>query len=133
MSLRWKNGASWEAISDAALYGTYGGTYHVEYPAATDVAVDGTPCGAVGKPRIIIQIPWLTDTGFDFWRDRFASTTAPSAALSIEAWDPRTGTVVKWAGILQRPTFDGISVGSSAGQTIYRNVRILVSECETTT
>jgi hypothetical protein len=132
MALNWKNGGSWEAITDTAICATYGGTYHLEYPPAQEVAIDGTQAAATGKPRIIIIAPWMTDTGMGFWRDRLGSATARTAAISIEAWDPQTGTATKWAGTLQRPKFEGVSVGSSAERTIYRNVRIEIWECSAT-
>lgn len=133
MALQWKNGASWEAILTAALASTYNGTYHLEYPPAQDTAIDGTQAAATGKPRIVIVAPLMTDTGMAFWRARFASATARTAAISIEAWDPQAGAVAKFAGVLQRPTYDSISVGASAGATIYRNVRIEIWECAATT
>jgi hypothetical protein len=133
MALNWKNGGSWEAITADALYSTYGGTYHVEYPPAQETAIDGTQAAATGKPRIVIEAPWMTDTGMGFWRSRLGSATARTAAISIEAWDPQSGSATKWAGTLQRPKFDGVSVGSSAGATIYRNVKIEIWECSTTT
>jgi hypothetical protein len=133
MALQWKNGASWESIPAAALYSTWAGTYHVEYPPPQAVGIDGTQAAQTGKPRIVIKAPWMTDTGFDFWRDRFGSSTAETAAISIEAWEPRTGANVKWAGVMRRPTYESIGVGSTTSNTIYRNVTIEIWECATTT
>jgi len=133
MALQWKNGASWENIPEAAIYSTYAGTYHIEYPPAQDVGIDGTMAAATGKPRIVIEAPWLTDSGMNFWRDRFSGATAETAAISIEAWDPRTETNTKWAGILQRPKYASVSVGSTTSSTVYRNVHIEIWECAATT
>ena len=44
-ALQWKNGASWEDIPAAALYSTWAGTYHIEYPPPQEVAIDGTQAG----------------------------------------------------------------------------------------
>ena len=132
MALQWKNGGSWEDIPAAALYSTWAGTYHVEYPPPQDVGIDGTIAAQTGKPRIVIKAPWLSDAGFDFWRDRFGSAAAETAALSIEAFEPRTGSKVKWAGVLRRPTYESIGVGSTTTNTIYRGVVIEIWECATT-
>ena len=69
MALQWKNGATWEDIPAAALYSTWAGTYHIEYPPPQSVGIDGSRAAQTGKPRIVINAPWLTDAGFDFWRD----------------------------------------------------------------
>lgn len=132
MSLQYKSGGDWFAIPDAALYSTYGGTYHVDYPPPTAVAVDGTPCGATGKPRIVINSAWMTDTGMGFWRAFFSTTEDTYTAVSIEAWDSRAGAWVKWAGNLKWPTFGSVGVGAAAGSTVYRDVQIEIVECATT-
>lgn len=133
MALQYKNGSTWTDIPEAALASTWAGTYHLEYPPPQAVGIDGTQAAQTGKPRIVIVAPWMTDSGFDFWRDLFSSATAETAALSIEVWDPRSGAEVKYAGTLQRPQYDSIGVGSSSSNTIYRNVRIEIWECATTT
>jgi hypothetical protein len=132
MALKYKDG-TWKDIPAAALYSTWLGTYHIEYPPAQDVALDGTMAAATGKPRIVIDAPWLTDDGFDFWRDRFATAAAQTASISIECWDPRSGAKVKYAGVMQRPRYDSIGVGSSTSNTVYRNVHIEIWECDVTT
>lgn len=132
MTLQYKSGGSWFDIPAAALYSTYSGTCHVEYPPPTALGVDGAPCGATGKPRIVINAPWMTDTGMGFWRAFFASTASAYVAVSIEAWDPRAGSAVKWAGKLKWPTFGSVGVGAAAGSTVYRDVAIEIVECATT-
>lgn len=132
MSLQYKSGGTWFDIPAAALASTYGGTYHVEYPPPTVAAVDGTPCGATGKPRILIVAKQMSDTGMGFWRAFFATTDDVYVAVSIEAWDSRAGALVKWAGKLKWPTFSSVGVGSTAAKTMYRDVQIEISECALT-
>lgn len=129
----WKTGGSWVEITAAACTGTWAGSWRVEYPPAIDTAHDGAPCGAVGRPQIVIESTWLTDTGMAFWRAPFAGVTATYASISIEAFDPRTGALSKWLGRLHWPTFSGLGVGATAGQTIYTGVRILITDCVETT
>lgn len=129
----YKDGGSWTAITDAALWSTYGGTYHVEYPPARDLDGYGRPCGAFGKPRIVIAASWMNGEGMAFWRGLFVSASDQYASLSIEALNPRTGDTEKWAGLLKWPTFASVSWGATAAKTIYRDVRIEVVECEATT
>ena len=131
--MNYHNGASWTAIPSAALASTYRGTVHVEYPRAAEYDGLGAPCGAIGRPKIIIEAPMMTDTGFAFWRDLFASATSVHATVKLEPFDERTGAVTKLQGYLERPTHGGISQGSTAAKTFYRGVRIVVSACETTT
>ena len=131
-TLQYKSGGSWFDIPDAALYGTYGGTYHIEYPPAAEIGLDGAPCAATGKPRVIITTPWLDDSGMAFWRSHFATVYDASVAFAIQAWDSRAGATVKWIGKLKQPTWASVGVGSTAAQTVYRDVRIEIVECETT-
>ena len=133
MALQWKNGATWEDIPEAALYSTWAGTYHIEYPPPQSVAIDGSQAGQTGKPRIVIKAPWLTDSGFDFWRDRFSSATAETAAISIEAWDPRSGAKSSMPGSCNVPPMTLSASASTTTNTIYRNVSIEIWECATTT
>lgn len=133
MTPQYKTGGSWTAISDDALAGTWGGTCHVEYPEAVDRDGNGLPCGAVGKPRVVIRTPWMTDTGMGFWRAFFTLSTDTYAAISIEVFDPRTGTDVKLAGYLERPAFASVGRGAAAGSTVYRDVTISIVECAATT
>ena len=55
MALNWKNGGSWEAIPEAAIYSTYAGTFHIEYQPTQDVGIDGTMAAANGiaLPRLL--------------------------------------------------------------------------------
>ena len=129
---KYKSGATWFDIPDAAIYGTHGGTWSIEYPPATEIGVDGTPCGAVGRPRIIIRTAWMQETGLAFWRAFFATVDDTYASINIEAWDSRAGATVKWAGNLRWPTWDSVGVGGTDATTIYRNVTIEINECVTT-
>lgn len=129
----WKNGVAWEAIPASALAGTYGGTCHVEHPEARDVDGNGLPCGAVGRPQVVLTSPWMTDTGMGFWRTKFASASATYAAISVQVWDPRLGAETKYAGKLHWPTWTSVGQGSTAAKTVYRGVRIVIGELETTT
>ena len=126
-------GGGWAAIPNAAIYGTHPGTYHVEYPPAADYTYAGQPCSAVGLPSIVIRTAWLTDTGMAFWQGIFANSAAESAALSIEAFDPRASSVTRWAGTLLRPTWESVGPGATAGTTIYRGVEIRIVNCGATT
>ncbi len=129
----WKNGASWEAIPAAALASSYRGTMHVAYPQATEFDGNGIPCGAVGRPKIVIEAPLMTETGFAFWRGKFSTAADTYVAISIESWSPRSGTTTKWAGKLCRPTFASVGVGAATTSTMYRDVRIEIVNCEATT
>lgn len=132
MALQYKTTGSWTDIPTAALYSTYGGSYHVEYPLVEDMTLAGAPCGAFGKGVIVIRAPWMQDAGFDFWRDLISSGTQ-YAALNLEVWDQRKGAVTKYAGYLMHPTFESLSYGSSTSNTIYHNVEIRMIECAVTT
>lgn len=131
MTMKWKNGTSWETVPSAALYGTYGGTLHVEYPQPEDKDGLGRPCGAVGRPRIVIETPFLTETGMAFWRARFPDTSMTWVGITVEVFDHRAGSTVRYDGLLLRPEFSGVSMSSST--KIYRNVRIIIAECRPTT
>src|SRR5574343_987868 len=119
----YKTGGNWVAITAAALWSIYGGTYEVAYPPTTAETGLGVPCGAFGKPKIKIGAPRMDDSGMGFWRGFFSGPTAQAASISIEARNPRTGSVEKWAGQLKWPTYDSVSWGSTAAKTIYHNVR----------
>jgi len=132
MAVNYKTTGSWTAIPTAALAGTYGGSYHIEYPAAEDTTLSGLPCGAFGKPKIIIRSPLISDAGVDFWRDLFAAG-ALSASVSLEVWDDRLGAVTRYVGNLLRPKFESVGWGSTAAKTMYRNFEIVLAECVVTT
>ena len=132
MAINYKTSGAWTAIPTAALYSTYAGSYHIEYPPAADMTLAGAPCGAFGKPTIVIRAPWLTDTGMDFWRDLFTTGTQ-YVAMSLEVYDARLGAVTRYAGYLMQPRFESVGWGSTASQTMYRNVEIRLTECTETT
>jgi hypothetical protein len=131
--MNYKLDGSWTAIPTAALASTYGGTYHIAYPEATDYTGLGVPCAAWGLPSIHIAATRMSDTGFAFWRGRFVDAAALSALVSIEVWNPRNGIKEKWLGTLRRPQFSHVSVGSDAAKTIYHDVVIEIMDCELTT
>jgi len=128
----YKTGGTWTAIPAAALWSTYHGTYHVEYPAPTALTLAGLPCAAFGLPSIRIAAPLMADTGMAFWRAFFATTSQLYANISIEGLDIRTGLAGKWAGQLKWPVFSSVSWGSTAAKTMYRDVRIEIINCEVT-
>ena len=131
MSLpNWKNGSSWEAITAAALAGTYGGTLYLAQPQATEVNGLGQPCGAFGLPEIRLSTPWMTGTGMAFWQARLGG--ALYAALAMEVLNPVTAATEKYLGQLEAPTWQSISWGATAAKTIYRGVQIRITNCETT-
>ena len=129
----YKTNGSWTAIPTAALWTTYRGTFHVEHPKATEFTGNGLPCGAFGLPRIVIHAPFMSGTGFAFWRDLFALATDLSTSIYIEALNPNTGAVEKFTGTLLRPAFDGVSWGSTADKTMYRSVAINIINVTATT
>lgn len=132
MAVNYKTTGSWTAIPTAALASSYGGTYHIEYPPATDMTLSALPCGAFGKPRIVLHMPWLTDTGYAFWSGLFAAG-ALYVAANLEVYDDRLSAVTRYAGNLQRPKFESVSWGSTAAKTVYHNVEIVLAECVVTT
>jgi hypothetical protein len=132
MAINYKTSGSWTAIPTAALYSTYAGSYHIEYPPAEDVTLNGIPCGAFGKPTIVIRSPWMTDEGMDFWRDLF-TVGAHYVAMSLEVYDSRLGATTRYAGYLAQPRFESQGWGSTSGKTTYRNVEIRLTECTVTT
>jgi hypothetical protein len=133
-ALNWYDTDSWDPIPAAAIMGTYAGTFAVVYPAAADSDGLGAPCGAFGLPEINLAMPLLFGDGMAFWTAFFTSTpTAQAVTIKIEAFDPRSVTVKKWAGSLRWPTFGGVGVGSDSARTIYRDVRIRITGCAVTT
>jgi len=127
--MKYYTGAAWADVPTKALYSTYRGTCHVSYPQAADFDGAGAPCGAVGRPTIIIESPWLTDEGLAFWRAFFATPTETYADIQLMLFDVRTGANNYWAGKLNWPTFASSGVGSTASRTAYRDVRILITDC----
>ena len=44
-----------------------------------------------GKPRIVIIAPWLTDDGFDFWRDRSPARRLKQRRSRSKLGTPQSG------------------------------------------
>jgi len=130
--MRYKTGGAWEAVPTAAMYGTHTGSAQVVWPAATGVNGLGEPCAAIGRPEIVIQTAWLQDSGMAFWRAFFGAVTDLDASIEIEIFDPRAGADTMYAGLLHWPTFGSVGRGAGATTTIYRDVRIVISDCEAT-
>jgi len=113
-----------------AAWPVEGGALWVDYPQATDLDGVGAPCGAFGRPRIIIRSPWMRGDGVTFWNGLFASVTAESATIWLKVWSPRSGAWSWWTGILHRPTFGNVTSGAATTNTIYNDIEIIVTECE---
>lgn len=107
-----------------------GGASWVDYPQATDLDGMGAPCGAFGRPRIIMRSPWMRGDGVKFWNDLFATSTAESTPIWLKVFSPRGGSWSWWTGILHRPTFGSVTSGAATTNTTYNDVEIIVTECE---
>lgn len=113
-----------------AAWPVEGGALWVDYPLVTDLDGLGAPCGAFGRPRIVIRSPWMRGDGITFWHGLFASATAESVPIWLKVWSPRSGSWSWWSGILHRPTFGGVTSGATTTNMIYSDVEIIVTECE---
>ena len=129
MSIQYWTGAAWAAIPAAALYGTYDGTCAVLYPRPQAYTNSGKPCAAIGAPKIVIETPWMSDAGMNFWRDRIGSTSVEYSVEDFQIWDMRSESDLALCGKLRWPTWASVGHGATAAQTVYRNVRILVTDC----
>ena len=130
-AFQYKSG-TWQDIPDVA-HPDDQGSISVEYPEAADRDGMGNPCGAVGLPRIVVRSSIMTGTGWNWWQAFFANATALSAAISVTAFDPRTGTWPKWAGTLIRPTAGNVQPGATAARTLYQDVEIVIEQVASTT
>jgi hypothetical protein len=124
-------GASLADVPAAALgnFGANGSGPVVVDPEPAGIAGDGTPCGAVGRPVIRLALEFLSGAGMDWWADLFASRTALTATLWLEAWDPRAAAWVTYTGLLTRPKFNRVDPGNSAAATLFYDVSIEMIEC----
>lgn len=129
-NFQYKN-STWQDIPDYA-HPDDEGSIQVVYPEATDRDGLGAPCAAVGSPHIAIQAQLMTGTGWNWWHAFFASADALTAAVSITAYNPRTGTWTKYAGTLLRPLASTVQPGTGAASTVYRDVSIIVERISVT-
>lgn len=125
-------GGSWADVT-AAAWPEMEGSLFLEWPPATELDGEGKPAAAFGRPRIVIRSPQMTGTGMEFWQGLFASDSAESADIWLTVYNPRDPGWEKWKGVLHRPKFSDLAPGAGTGNTVYRNVEIVVTECETTT
>ncbi len=122
-------GAAWADVPVGAWPETDGALF-VDHPKAEALDGLGRPCGAYGRPRIVIRSPHMTQTGITFWQGLFASPSDEHVTIWLKAYDPRSGSWSPWSGVLHRPTFDDLAPGAGASNTLYNDVEIIVTECE---
>lgn len=132
-NFQYKNGSTWTDIPDAAKPDNEGGTITVVYPEPQARDGNGKPCGAVGQPYISVKFSRMLGTGMAFWQGLFASATALSAAVSVTAFDPRSGTWKKYAGTLLRPVSGMIQAKTAGGNTWFREGEIVIDAITETT
>lgn len=130
-NFQYKSG-TWQDIPDYA-HPDDEGSVQVLYPEAAERDGLGVPCGAIGLPHIEIAARLMTGTGWNWWHAFFGGATALSVAISVTAYDPRTGAWVKYAGTLLRPSAGAVQPGTGAASTIYRDVTIIVDRITVTT
>lgn len=126
--------STWKDIPDYA-HPDDDGTVLVVYPEASDMGLDGLPCGMVGLPYIRIAANAMLGTGVDWWNDRFYSQSDEYVAISITAVNPRDsmGTWSKWAGYLLRPVIERAHHGPTSGTSWFEGVTITVVRIVVTT
>lgn len=129
-SFQYKSG-SWTDVPSYA-HPDDEGTVIVVYPETPERDGQGNPCAGIGLPSIQIQARTMRGDGWGWWQAFFGGATALTAAISLTAWDPRSAAWVKYAGTLLRPT-GTVKPGASAGQTLYRDVSIVVERVTVTT
>jgi hypothetical protein len=132
-SFQYKNGSTWTDIPDAAKPDNEGGSIVVVYPEPQARDGNGNPCGAIGQPHISIRFSRMLGSGMAFWQGLFPNATALSVAVSVTAFDPRTGAWVKYAGTLLRPTSGTVQARTSGGQTWFREGEIVIDAITVTT
>lgn len=108
------------------------GALFLEYPKASELDGLGRPCGAYGRPRIVIKSARMTETGMSFWRGLFASAASEYVTIWLKVYSPRSAAWEAWTGVMHRPSFADLAPGSGAANTLYQNVEIIVTECEAT-
>lgn len=125
-SFQYKNGSTWTDIPDAAKPDNENGSIVVAHPEPQARDGNGKPCGAIGQPHISIRFSRMLGSGMAFWQGLFANATALSAAVSVTAFDPRSGTWKKYAGTLLRPIAGTVQAKSAGGQTWFREGEIII-------
>lgn len=129
---QYKTGGSWVDVPDYA-HPDDTGAIQVTYPPATERDGVGTPCGAIGLPKIVIRGGMMRGDGWNWWQAFFSSATALSASMTgITAYNPHTGAWAKYTGTLLRPE-GTCRPGSSAGNTLYRDITIIIERIASTT
>lgn len=130
---QYKNGSTWTDIPDAAKPDDEAGEIVVVYPEPQARDGNGKPCGAVGQPYISVKYGRMLGTGMSFWQGLFPNATTLSVAVSVTAFDPRTGTWRKFAGTLNRPKASVTQPGASGGNTWFREGEIIIDAITETT
>lgn len=127
VSFRYKSGGMWFDVPDAAHPDDEGGEIALVRPEPTGRDGNGLPCGAVGRPAIIVRSRLMRGDGWNFWNAFFSNDgmLSTTALEGLTALDPRTG---QWrgctSGILLRPT-GKCRAGASAATTLYEEVEII--------
>jgi len=119
----------WLDVPLSAIHGTYAGTFELRYPEATEYDSWGRPASTIGLPIITIRSTMITASGMEFWNSFFNNlhTTFASASLSIP--NSHTGVTEYYAGVLSRPRWDRLQIGSGCTSTVYHGFNITM-ECQ---
>lgn len=135
---QYKSGGSWVDVPTRACPPAGAGAVLVLYPEATATTGSGVPCGAFGLPWIELRASEMyagasAADGMRWWQALFTLTTDLTAALSLTAYNARTGAWEKFAGTLWRPTWAEVSEDYGDGSRVYKGVTILVRDVTVTT
>ena len=136
-NFQYKSG-TWQDVPLRACPQAGAGSVLLVYPETADMTGQGAPCGAFGLPWIEVRADAMyagssVADGMRWWQSLFALTTDLTAAISLSAYNARTGAWEKYAGTLWRPTWDEISEDYGDGSRIYTGVRIFVRDVTATT
>jgi hypothetical protein len=118
------DGAAWQNVPFEAQLGPRT-KLAVVWPEAKDLDGYGQPCGAVGRPDIVLEYDSLSQTGMAFWQSFFADATAMSAVAEITCPNDRLSNVwSRWYAYLARPQHDAVPA-LIGYPIIYHRVRLL--------
>ena len=92
-----------------------GNSAPVQYPEPTGLTGQGAPCGAVGRPRLVLEFSRLNRTAWD-WYMAFVGT-ATSATVTLQAFNAHKSGGAGWqnysSAIMHRPTASGNTAGGA--------------------
>ena len=121
-------GGAWQSVPQHARQGTATqAACVVVWPRPTAMTPSGRPCGAVGKPQIVIRSNAMSGQGVGWWDALLGG--AQSVQFWMSAFNPRTNGWESYTGYLQRPQVGGDGAITTDNKTVYTEVLILLTEC----